>query len=90
MIIPIVPIALKTAIRRYDLDGDTMLTTVKMIITTTEKAAKNRGVVSVPANEERPELPVTTAMVEMDGPNDNVNIQFNEIAMNGKPVKRKP
>ena len=34
------------------------------------------GLVSEPAIEARPILPVTTPIVEIDGPNANVNIQF--------------
>jgi hypothetical protein len=55
-----------------------------------ETTAKKTGVVSELAADVRPILPVTTAMVEIDGDNANVNIQFSEIAMKGNPVKRKP
>jgi len=90
MIIPIVPMAAKMAMSQYDLAGDTMLMAVRTIIISMETTVKKAGVVSVPAADTRPVLPVTTPMVEMEGDNANVNIQFNEIAMNGNPVKRKP
>jgi hypothetical protein len=55
-----------------------------------ETTARKTGVASELDADARPILPVTTPIVEIDGTNATVNIQFNEIAMNGKPVKRKP
>ena len=61
-----------------------------MIIITREMAAKKFGVMRNAAVDVKPVFPVTTAIVEMEGANDNVNIQFKEIAMNGSPGKTKP
>ena len=67
-----------------------MLTIVNTSNITMEVAAKKAGLERVADADARPVLLVTTAIVESDGTKATVNIQFNEIAMNGKPVKRKP